>query len=98
MEVLRAPSRPRMLVVPNAALMHDHQRELAAQFEREGLVTVADPAYVARLTQDARGLRTSCHAHTHSVAAAAGRKRRRARRRERMGPPDAEYTPPLLID
>ena len=93
-EVLRAPSRPRLLVVPNAALMHDHQRELAAQFAREGLVAIADPAYVPRLTQDTRRPRTRCHAHTHSVAAPTGRERRRARRRERVGPPVIEYTPP----
>lgn len=49
-EVLRAPSRPRLLVVPNAALMHDHQRELATQFASEGLVAIADPTYVIKLT------------------------------------------------
>lgn len=47
LEVLRAPRAPKLLVVPNAGLMGDHQRELAMQWARDGLLSVGDTEYVA---------------------------------------------------
>ncbi|WFC96814.1 hypothetical protein MBRA1_003477 [Malassezia brasiliensis] len=43
LEALRAPQRPRILAVPNGALMDDHQRELADALGADGYVLVGTP-------------------------------------------------------
>ncbi|KAI3622861.1 ALG13 [Malassezia furfur] len=44
LEALRAPQRPRILAVPNGALMDDHQRELADVLGADGYVVVGTPS------------------------------------------------------
>lgn len=50
LEALRTPSHPRVMVVPNASLMDDHQRELADAMAPDYCL-LGDLPYAALLTQ-----------------------------------------------
>ena len=45
-EVLRSDHAPKLLVMPNTTLMHDHQRELVQQLSQEGYLSMGHIEYV----------------------------------------------------
>ena len=46
LEVLRCKASPSVLAIPNAALMDDHQRELAQTLSEENYLTMGSPVLI----------------------------------------------------